>query len=190
VQIGRRSQFRDTAIVQARRSIGGGEDHGSFSQLTEFAAAIAGFSGITIAIQSREKKPDAIRSFRNKNLITWSLCAAFGSTLPQSVFHLGARGGEIWVRSSLVYALLLAVVLLIPLSERRHLSLEQRARLSPVVWVVGLGGTALVLACQLANSAGWFGEPTAGPLYLGVLWMILFGAHQFYRNLFGPSSPD
>lgn len=54
----------------------------SFSNLMKFAVAIAGFSGISIAIQSRDGKIDGIREFRNRNLITWSLCAAFGSTLP------------------------------------------------------------------------------------------------------------
>jgi hypothetical protein len=62
----------------------------------ESAVAIAGFSGISIAIQSRDARADALREFRNRNLITWSLCAAFGSTLPAGVVYLDAEGPQVW----------------------------------------------------------------------------------------------
>ena len=160
----------------------------SFSALTEFAVAIAGFSGITIAIQARGGAPDAIARFRNKNLITWSLCAAFGASFPQAAFHLGARGPGIWAWSSLLYALFLTLVILVPFMSRATLTLAERARLSPVIWVVGIGGTGIIAACLLANAAGWFGEPNSGPLYLAVLWMIFFASLQFYRLLFAPDA--
>lgn len=158
----------------------------SFSPLMEFAVAIAGFSGITIAIQARDKEPDAIKEFRNRNLISWSLCAAFGSTLPQGAVHLGAHGTQIWTWSSSVYALFLVLVLFVPYQGRARLTPAERDRLSPAIWVTGIGGTALVAVAQVVNAGGWFREPNAAPLYLGVLWMILFGTLQFYRNLFGP----
>jgi hypothetical protein len=152
----------------------------------EFAVAIAGFSGITIAIQSRDAGADAIREFRNRNLITWALCGAFGSTLPQGVVHLGADGAQIWAWSSFIYALFLALVLYVPFVGRSKLTLEERSRLSGAIWLLGIGGTGLVALVLLANASGWFGEPNSAPLYWGVLWMILFAAMQFYRNLFGP----
>jgi len=152
----------------------------------EFAVAIAGFSGISIAIQSRDAKADAIREFRNRNLITWSLCAAFGSTLPEGVVYLGAEGAEVWSWSSFLYALFLVLVLSVPYAGRSKLTPEERARLSPLVWVLGVGGTTLVALAQVVNGLGWFHSPSAAPLYWGVLWMIAFGAMQFYRNLFGP----
>jgi hypothetical protein len=158
----------------------------SFSNLMEFAVAIAGFSGISIAIQSRDGKANAIREFRNRNLITWSLCAAFGSTLPQGVVHLGAEGFQVWSWSSYVYAVFLMFVISIPVVARSKLTPDERTRLSPVIWMLGVGGTGLVALVQVVNGLGWFREPSAAPLYWGVLWMIFFGALQFYRNLFGP----
>ena len=107
----------------------------SFSILTELAAAIAGFSGITIAIQARAGNPDAIAVFRNKNLISWSLGAAFGSTLPQAVFHVGARGPQIWIWSSFLYSLILSTVIVGPFIARHSLTLEERSRLSPLIWI-------------------------------------------------------
>ena len=157
-----------------------------FSNLMEFAVAIAGFSGISIAIQSRDAQVDTIREFRNRNLITWSLCAAFGSTLPEGVVYLGAEGPQVWTWSSYLYAVLLVLALFVPYSGRTRLTPDERARLSPVIWVLGVGGTALVAVAQVVNGLGWFHSPSAAPLYWGVLWMILFGAMQFYRNLFDP----
>jgi Na+/melibiose symporter-like transporter len=152
----------------------------------EFSVAIAGFSGISIAIQSRDAKADAIREFRNKNLIMWSLCAAFGSTLPEGVVYLGAEGPQVWSWSSYLYALFLFSVLSVPYASRSRLTPDERARLSSLIWVLGVGGTALVAVAQVVNGLGWLHSPSAAPLYWGVLWMILFAAMQFYRNLFGP----
>lgn len=157
-----------------------------FSNPLGFAVAIAGFSGISIAIQSRDAKVDSIREFRNKNLIMWSLCAAFGSSLPEGVVYLGAEGSQVWSWSSYLYALFLVAVLYVPYSGRSKLAPSDRAQLSPAIWVLGVGGTALVALAQVVNGLGWFHHPSAAPLYWGVLWMILFGAMQFYRNLFGP----
>ncbi len=157
-----------------------------FSNLMEFAVAIAGFSGISIAIQSRDAKADAIRDSRNRNLIIWSLCAAFGSTLPEGVVYLGAEGSQVWSWSSYLYALVLVFAFSVPYSGRSKLKPGERARLSPVIWVIGVGGTALVVVAQVVNGLGWFHSPSAAPLYWGILWLIFFGATQFYRNLFGP----
>lgn len=72
----------------------------------------------------------------------------------------------------------------IPFSDRSKLSPDERARLSPAIWVVGVGGTALFAVAQVVNRLGWLHSPTSAPLYWGVLWLIFFGATQFYRNLF------
>ena len=63
----------------------------SFSSLMEFAVAIAGFSGITMAVQARNTALSEVQSFRNTNLINFSLSAAFGSVIPQACAHLGQR---------------------------------------------------------------------------------------------------
>ena len=152
----------------------------------EFAVAIAGFSGISIAIQSRDVKAGGIREFRNRNLIMWSLCAAFGATLPEGVVYLGAEGPQVWSWSSYLYALFLVFVLFFPYSGRSKLTPDERAQLSSAVWVLGVGGTIFVVLAQVVNGLGWFHSPSAAPLYWGVLWMIFFAAMQFYRNLFGP----
>ncbi len=157
-----------------------------FSNLMEFAVAIAGFSGISIAIQSRDARAGAIREFRNRNLIMWSLCAAFGSTLPEGVVYLGAEGPQVWSWSSYLYVLLLVFVLSLPYSSRSKLTPDERAQLSPAVWLLNVGGSILVALAQVVNGTGWFHSPSPAPLYWGILWTILFGAVQFYRNLFGP----
>jgi hypothetical protein len=85
-----------------------------------------------------------------------------------------------------LYALFLVFVLSVPYAGRSRLTPDEQTRLSPVIWVLGIGGTTLVAVAQVVNGLGWVHSPSAAPLYWGVLWMILFGAIQFYRNLFGP----
>ncbi len=104
-----------------------------FSNLMEFAVAIAGFSGISIAIQSRDAEPNAIREFRNRNLIARSLCAAFGATLPEGVVYLGAEGPQVWSWTSYLFALFLMIALSVAYSGRSKLTPDDRARLSPVI---------------------------------------------------------
>ena len=160
----------------------------SFSVLTELAIAIAGFSGITIAIHGRARSSDAVTTFRNKNLITWSLGAAFGSTLPDAMSHLGAFGADIWILSSLFYTPFILALIVVPFMTRARLSKADRARLSPAIWIFGIGGAAFFLAALLANAAGMFGEPSSAPVYLCVLWTIFLAAVQFFRLLFAPDS--
>lgn len=143
-----------------------------------------------MAIQSREGSFDGLASFRNKNLITFSLSAAFASTFPQTSSHLGADGSDVWVWSSLLLALLCTLLLAFPYLARGKLPAEQRAQLSRVIWVLSVGGTALVVAFQLANAAGNLGEPSAAPVYIGIVWMIFVAALMFARLLFGPRRPS
>jgi hypothetical protein len=153
----------------------------------EFAVAIAGFSGITMAIQSRERAQNELITFRNKNLITFSLSAAFASALPQVTSHLGAAGTGIWVWSSSFLSLLCAFCVAFPYAARRTLPVEQRIQLSRVVWYGAIGGTTFVLLFQWVNALGYLGEPAVAPLYIGILWMILVAAVMYFRMLFSSS---
>ena len=89
-----------------------------------------------------------------------------GTFLPEGVVYIGAEGPQVWSWSSDLFALVLVFALSIPFSDRSKLSPDERARLSPAIWVVAL----------------------AEPLYWGVLWRIFFGAPQFYHNLFDSRS--
>jgi len=157
----------------------------SFSSLMEFAVAIAGFSGITMAVQARNAVVNELQTFRNTNLISFSLFAAFGSAIPQACAHLGATGPQLWSWSSTVFSLVSGVLLIIPFAARSSLSPETRGQLSKTIWFPAVGGTFVVPTTQLLNVAGAFGEPGPAPLYLGIVWFIFLAALMYARMLIG-----
>jgi hypothetical protein len=153
----------------------------------EFAVAIAGFSGITMAIQFRSGTIDEIASFRNKNLIAFSLSAAFGSTFPRAIAHLGADGSEIWAWSSTLFSIVCGLLVFLAYAGRGKMPVEDRSRLSRATWRFVIGGTTVAFAFQLANAAAYLGQPGPAPLYIGIIWLIIVAATMYYRLLFDMS---
>lgn len=163
-------------------------DLDGFETLTEFAVAIAGFSGLAIAIRGRDEAFGPLARFRQQNLILYGLVGAFGSTLPRATSLLGATDDDVWRISSLLFATICLLMVLVPFSARRHLTADQRAQLSRLIWVLAIGGSLVTVVALVANATGAFGRPGPGPLYLAVLWQIAMAALQFYRLLFAPRS--
>ena len=159
----------------------------AFSILVEFAVAISGFSGITIALQSREGEVDALRSFRNRVLLAWSLCAAFGALSPQGGALLGLTGGDLWSFAGLFVSALMFVAVASGFIGRSRLSQQDRAKLNPAIWRAGVVGSGVVALVLLANTAIGLGVPPPAAVFWSLVWMIGFAALNFYRNLFGPS---
>ena len=157
----------------------------SFSSLMEFAVAIAGFSGITMAVQARNAVVNELQSFRNTMLIAFSLSAAFASAIPQACAHLGATGSQIWFWSSASFSLVCVAMIIAPFLAQSSISPESRSQLSRTIWFVSLGGMFFVLLAQIVNAAAIFGVPGPAPLYLGILWMIALAALMYARMLVG-----
>ena len=131
----------------------------SFSSLMEFAVALAGFSGITMALQTRNAVVHEAQTFRNTMLIAFALSAAFSSAIPWACAHLGATGSQIWFWSSVLFTPVCGALVAAPFSVRSSLSSESRSQLSRTIWIVSLGGMFLVVISQLVNAAGILGEP-------------------------------
>jgi hypothetical protein len=157
----------------------------SFSSLMEFAVAIAGFSGITMAVLARSAVVHEAQAFRNSMLIAFALSAAFSSAMPAGCAHLGATGSQIWSWSSVSFALVCGALIVAPFAVRSSLSSESRSQLSRTIWIVSVGGTLLVLISQVVNAAGILGKAGSAPLYLGILWLILLAALMYARMLIG-----
>jgi hypothetical protein len=162
----------------------------SFSTLTEFAIAIAGFSGIVIALRARDGGVDPLVWFRNLCLLTWALGAAFGSLGPGLMASLGLSTEAIWAGSSFVLAILFLILMAVPLIARHRLDDADRARLARYVWVLALGGNGLAAGLLLANALGTLGPPSPGPVYAGIVWQLVFATLLFLRMLAQPPEPD
>lgn len=160
----------------------------SFTTLTEFAVAIAGFSGIAIAIRARNGTVSALTHFRNRNLLNFSIGAAFGSILPPLVHHLGASGVSIWTYSSALFAGIAVFLVVAPFRGRVPLNASEREATSWPIWIVSVVGTSIAAVTQILNSIGFFGTPGPGPMYAGIVWILAMATIQFYRLL--SAAPD
>ena len=161
----------------------------SFATLTEFAVAIAGFSGIAIAIQNRGTSFDGLVAFRNQNLLLHALGAAFGSICPHAVTHLGVTGHSVWFWSSLLLGGICCATHWNFGASRRSLSEEEDSRLSQTMMRIAGGGNALVILAQLGNSLGAFGPSSSAAVYLGIVWLLMLASIQFLFLLSRPTSP-
>ena len=155
----------------------------SFATLTEFSVALAGFSGIAIAIAARDGSVSSLTQFRNQNLLTFSIGAAFGSVLPPLMSHLGLSDASIWACSSGLFAMITFLLVTQPFIARTGLSPSERKMTSWPIWIVSIVGTSIAGIAQILNIVGLFGDPGPGPLYAGIVWTLLMATIQFYRLL-------
>lgn len=163
----------------------------SFATLTEFSVAIAGFSGIAIAIGARDGRVSSLTQFRNRNLLSFSIGAAFGSVLPPLMSHLGLSDTSTWRYSSGLFALITVLLVTQPFIARAGLSLSERKATSWLIWIVSIVGTSIAGIAQLLNVVGFFGDPGPGPLYAAIVWTLLMATIQFYRLLTpAPAAPN
>ena len=81
----------------------------STSSITEFAIVLAGFSGLVIAIGSKNGKSSPLTKHRTLCMLSFSFAAAFGSLLPPLALSFGIL--NIWAFSSygLIFIVLIAV---------------------------------------------------------------------------------
>ncbi len=165
-------------------------DAGSFSIVTEFGVALAGFSGIAIALSSDRGALAPIDYFRTLNLLMWALGAAFVSTFPLIAHSFDLQGPSIWRVSSAGFLAVLVVCTAVPVNLRRSLAAHDRASLSRTLWVLAIGGNVVVALAQLPNVFRLSGQATPGLLLAGLVWMLFFAAVLFVRLLVNrPGAP-
>ena len=155
----------------------------SFAIITEMATAIAGFSGIAVALSNRGNVIPPVDRFRTLNLLVWSLSAAFASTFPLVAESISLIGAAVWQASSAVFCVVLLMGLMIRFQTARDLTATERETLSPVVWTLTVGGNLVLIVWQILNAIGLFGAPSPGPILIGLIWLIAVSALIFVRLL-------
>jgi hypothetical protein len=158
-------------------------DSSSFSIITEFAVAIAGFSGIAVAIVHSGGALRPTDRFRTLNLLTWALSAAFSSTFPLVFESLSFSGPSVWRWSSLCFALVLMAGIAVRFSTARSLNPKERETLSPAIWALTIGGNTFLVASQMLNVFAVLGSPSPAPILIGLLWLLAVSAIIFVRLL-------
>jgi hypothetical protein len=153
-------------------------DADAFSTITEFAVALAGFSGIVVAIAHRGDTFAPVDRYRTLTLLVYSLGAAFGSLLPLVVESFGISGDDVWRISGILLAVILAAAVVGSFWGTRKLEPEDRVDLSPVVGTLTAGGNGVFIVWLLVNSLT-LASPS--PLVAALLWQLGLSSLQFVR---------
>ena len=158
----------------------------SFATLTEFSIAVAGFSGVAVAIAGRDGAVEPVVWFRNLSMLTSAVGAAFASFLPHLAASFGMSGPPLWAVCSIGLALIQAIVIATPLMAVRHLRSGERRFLATYMWIIWLVGIPSFLLWQLFNAAGLAGSASPGPIVAGIAWLLFISAFLFVRMLARP----
>ena len=143
------------------------------SNITEFAIVLAGFSGLVIAIGSKEGKNSPLTKHRTLCMLSFSFAAAFGSLLPG--LALSFEIPNTWAFSSYgLICILLVAVMIVYLSTRLILNEEERKKLAWYMYIlIYWVNVFLVLLLALM--------PTAGHFFIALVWQLIVSAILFTR---------
>lgn len=148
-------------------------DASSTASISEFAIVLAGFSGLVIAIGSKEGKSNPLVKHRTFCMLCLSFAAAFGSLLPTLALSFGIS--KIWTFSSYGLSCILIITIIgTYLSTRLLLNKEERKELRGYMYILILWVNAL-LALLLALM------PVEGIFFIALIWQLMVSAILFTR---------
>jgi hypothetical protein len=155
-------------------------DPSSTASITEFAVAIAGFSGLVLALGSREGKADPVVKFRTITMLLCAFTAAFGSLLPilgqsigiEAVWHFSGYALVVLLLANMASTFLTASVLLTPL---------ERKQLARWMWWLTMIGNSLFATILIVALADFSGISIEGAFIGALIWQLIFSSILFTR---------
>ncbi len=159
-------------------------EHESLTSIVEFAIALAGFSGIVVALGKQPGRWAPADRIRVLNVLVFAFGAGFMAYLPMGLAHAGLDGSLLWRVSSGGFLCFLVLTFVFITIRMRRLPDDVRIILHPIV--AGLFITFIVVAAlaQLLNILGLGFQPQFASYFLGLVLLLLIGAIQFARILF------
>ncbi len=150
----------------------------------EVSIALAGFTGIFLALGARDGEFKASDVVSIRSIVTCSVSPVFYAVLPILIASLGVREPEVWRVSSAVVMVVSIALWSTVMVSTRHLPADERVPDTRLVgnlgWLLGL----LALVCHIVNILAWPIAPSAGLFLLGVWLVILVAAVIFVSLIF------
>ena len=137
-------------------------DTGAYQSLAEFAIALAGFVGVVVVFRRREGRLHPADDFRIFIALVPSLAGAFLALLPVGLDLLLLEPVTTLIVSGIMYAAVVAPLLLVVAVRAGRLPADARAVLSrplTLFFYTLLGSSA---AANLLNATSLLGEPRSG----------------------------
>jgi hypothetical protein len=154
--------------------------------IAEISVALAGFSGIVVALRHRALESWPAHEFsRFRNMLELAAYSIFFALFPFLPYHLGASSEVIWSLSSFALAAGLSGWLALTLYRTR--GLVRKSFPAAWFWLYTFGTVASSLLA-LVNALGLVGTPQLGVYLVCLGWMLFFAISLFVRLALGPGS--
>ncbi len=164
------------------------EAEGILTALAEIAVAIAGFSGIVVALQGRQGAWSETDSARFSLLVGLSLSSVFWSLIP-IVFHLiDSSESFVWRWSSGLWLVHISCIVPISLRSLPRPSESELDRSYGAALAFMFSSLTISVVLQIAN-AGWL--RVSWPYIMGLMLTLLNASFLFVRllrGIFGPAA--
>jgi len=155
-------------------------DPSSVNGITEFAIVVAGFTGLVLALGSRDTAISQLVKLRTVTMLFYAFTAAFGSLLPLLWQSLGVDA--IWRYSGLVLVALLGANMVATfVSSRLLLTPEERRKLATWMWLLVMIGNALFATILLSSIFGLVGLAVEGAFIGALIWQLILSSILFTR---------
>ncbi len=156
---------------------------GVLTVIAEIGVALAGFSGIVVALRQRSVESWSVPEVLRLRLMLYaSVSALIFALLPFAPHHLGASPALTWSVPSLALAVLFGSSLFLPATRTP----PSRTGLSFRWWVFYSSGTVIAITALLANAGGLLGGPSFGLYLVGLAWLLFYTTTLFVRLVLAP----
>ena len=153
----------------------------SLGYIIEFSIGLAGFSGVIAVFTSRLPGRAELDRWRIRNLLLLSMGPAFISFAALALLDLASSEGEAWRLACLIQATFLVITLVVTFSKKTQLAQELQSQIRmPVMYLVLISFSSLALLLATAG-LGISGLNPSIVFYMGLVFILLVGAYQFFR---------
>ena len=155
-------------------------DPSAVGGITEFAIVVAGFTGLVLAVGSKEGATNPLVKLRTITMLFYAFTAAFGSLLPLLWESIGVQA--IWRYSGMVLVVfLLANMAATFVSSRLLLGAEERRQLSTWMWLLVMVGNTLFTLILVLSILGIFNIAIEGAFIGALIWQLVLSSILFTR---------
>jgi hypothetical protein len=159
-------------------------DTAAFQSLAEFAIALAGFVGVVIVFRRGEDRLHPADDIRVFIALLSSLAGAFLALLPVSLNLFALAPATSFIFSSAMYAAVVLSLLLLVATRIGRLAPDSRAVLSRPLTLFFYTLLGSSVAANLLNVVSFFGEPSGGVYFIGIVALLANCATVFARIVF------
>jgi hypothetical protein len=156
----------------------------SLQTIAEISIALAGFSGLVVALRKRKNPLSAVEKYRMQVLLALAFGAMFLSFLPELLMNFGIDTTKLWPCSSSVVILYSGVFVYWWVSASRKIARVAPEIFSWYAFARMIAGHVIVVLLLVAVIAFPLDVSGAAAYVVALIWYLVHAAQQFTRMLF------